>query len=251
MKTFGLLFIIVCILCGKLASCGELDQSIVLIKEEGSLNPFNKGESEALKHPVYKKLFLLSKMYGSVIEWHNSVSKRVLGLPYSPDRMKIKVQDEFDGWFDEYTKPNLIIIHQEASLVTLVHELRHALHLGGHKILDGNWFDVVLQKNKKKILKFHEFLEENQTSLSQAELMKIKKVSTRLLETCSEISAHQGDLILAREFDSSFVDGYKKLIQGYKNEFNRSYNYLIKNKNSENEPFIKELKTSLDKFLKE
>ncbi len=232
-----------------IASSSELDHYFNQIKNDSINNPFLKGEENSLNHPLYQKLKILSLSYGSTIEWHNSVSKRVLELPFHPDRMKIKKSDEFDGWFDEFTKPNLIIIHQEASLVTLIHELRHSLHLGTHKIIESEWFDLSLQKNKKKIFQFQEKIQN--TPLTKNEILKLKKLTTRLIETCSEISAHEGDLVLAREFDQSLEEGFKSLIKDYKLEFKNTYNQLIKNSLTQNEDFVLELNIALSKYLKE
>ena len=232
------------------AKASELDFYLLSIQKNTQINPFEIGEHNAKKHPLYNKLEKEAHHLGAKIEWQNSVSKRVLELPYSENRMKIKEQDEFDGWFDEYTTPNLIIIHKDATLATLVHEIRHAIHLGQHDI-DKNvhWFDFILQQNKRLISLFKVKL--NQLKIAKTEREKLNKLSTRLLETCSEISAHQGDLSLAQEFDQSLISVHQNFIKDYKNEFTRSYNLLKKNPISRNEIFVENLNLSLLQYMKE
>ncbi len=221
----------------------DLDQVLQTVASERKFNPFKPGERAAKQHPVYSKLLIMADDYGSSVEWVASVSGAVLELPFHEDRMLVSKQDEFNGWFDEFEIPNLIFIHAQASMVTLIHELRHALHAGIHGNIEGNVFDQALQKNRARIESFHTKLAKSPLDLKTKKTLK--RLSTRLLETCSEMSAHHGDLLLAKAFQNEEEQGHREFIKEYRREFLRSYKALSRHPFSQNEAFIEDLNASL------
>lgn len=224
-------------------SGADLDAIVQAVASERNQNPFKPGETAAMKHPIYPTLFLQAESYGSVVEWVPSVSAAVLELPFNENRYKVVTSDEFNGWFDEFEVPNLIIIHNKASLVTLIHELRHALHLGVHGRNEGNDFDQALQKNKRRIQKFHERLLKSPLDLKTKKRLKV--FSTRLLETCSEVSAHHGDLLLAEAFKNKEAQSHRDFIAEYKLEFAKAYKALSRHPFSAGEEFVEDLNQHL------
>ena len=221
----------------------DLDAVLQSVASERNHNPFKPGEAAALKHPVYPTLFLQAESYGSVVAWVPSVSGAVLNLPFRESRMKVSAQDEFNGWFDEFEVPNLIFVHNKASLVTLIHELRHALHIGIHGRNEGNVFDQALQKNKRRIQKFHERLFKSPLDLKTKKRLNV--LSTRLLETCSEVSAHHGDLLLAEAFKNKEAQSHRDFIAEYKLEFAKAYKALSRHPFSAGEEFVEDLNQHL------
>ena len=157
----------------------SLDDLLKIVSQDLKHNPYLGGEIEAKSHPQYSRLIELGHSFGSKLEWVDSVALRVLELPYDRERLKINPEDELIGWFDEIVIPNLIILDRTTNLATLIHELRHAVHLGTHRQISHNWFDRTLQINKKKIKEFHTKL--NQSHLSKVEKTDLKRLSTRLL----------------------------------------------------------------------
>lgn len=221
----------------------DLDQVIQDISSQQTINPFVKGDKAAFRHPIYPVLDQMAADFGSVIKWVPSVSAEVLNLPFVADRMKVQPSDEFNGWFDEYEVPNLIIVHKKASLVTLVHELRHALHIGVHGRIQGNTFDQEIQLNRVKIKRFHDKL--LRSPMDTKTKTRLKYLSTRLLETCSEISAHHGDLLLAEAFKNREAKDHRRFIEEYRSEFLKSYRALSRHPFSQSEEFVEGLNQSL------
>lgn len=221
----------------------DLDDILKEVASERSHNPFKVGERAAIGHPIYATLILQSERYGSIIEWVPSVSGAVLELPFNENRYKVVKSDEFDGWFDEFEVPNLIFVHNKSSLVTLIHELRHALHLGVHGRTEGNDFDQALQTNKRRIEKFHARLLKSPLDLKTKKRLKV--LSTRLLETCSEVSAHHGDLLLAEAFENAEAESQRDFIKEYKLEFAKAYRALSRHPFSAGEEFVEDLNQQL------
>lgn len=227
----------------------SLDDILERMAEDKEHSPFVVGLSNSENHPQYPSLVRFAEAHTTQVEWVKSVSESVLKLPFHPDRMRIRKSDEFDGWFDEYTNPNIIYLHQEAALIILVHELRHALQLGTHEQISGSWFDRALQINKKRVIDFQTRL--RSVPMSAAMRHKLRKLSQRLIETCSEISAHQGDLMLALTFHQPQSKTYRKYIGEYLLEFKNAARLLKSSKISRSELFIAELESSLEKFMQE
>lgn len=221
----------------------DLDEVLQSVASERSHNPFKIGEKAAIKHPIYPVLLSQADHYGSVVEWVPSVSGAVLELPFNENRMKVATSDEFNGWFDEFEVPNLIFVHDKASLVTLIHELRHALHVGIHGRIEGNAFDQALQKNKRRIDQFHARLMKSPLDLKTKN--RLKRLSTRLLETCSEVSAHHGDLLLAEAFKNEEAESHRDFIKDYKLEFSKAYKALSRHPFSQGEEFVEDLNQHL------
>lgn len=221
----------------------DLDEVLQAVASERNHNPFKPGEKAAQKHPIFPTLLSQADHYGSVVEWVPSVSAAVLELPFNESRMKVTSQDEFNGWFDEFEVPNLIYVHEKTSLVTLIHELRHALHVGVHGRIEGNEFDRALQINKRRIDQFHTHLMKSPLDLKTKRRLKI--LSTRLLETCSEVSAHHGDLLLAEAFRNAEAESHREFIKEYKLEFEKAYKALSRHPFSQGEEFVEDLNQHL------
>ena len=147
------------------------------------------------------ELYTFAKELNVKIEKVSSVSRRVLKLPFNPRRMKISADDQLEGWFDEYSSSNLIIIEKKATVMTLVHELRHAIHLGAHHPLMGNKLDRQIEKAKAQAKNFEE---------GQA-----------LIENASEIVAHTDELKMAeglgdQELQESAIYFRKEYLKEFK-----------------------------------
>ncbi len=205
-------------------SAATIDQIYAEIAKDPKNSPFVIGPIESMNHPIYSKIESLAQSYSTEIQWTPSVSQSVLQLPFHPERMIIHPTDEFDGWFDEFTSPNLLLIHNEAAMIILLHELRHALHLGRHPLLPGHWFDENLQKYKQLI-----DLEKKRLDQAPVDL-NLKKsllgLLTRMIEAPSEIVAHQGDVFLCQKFKKPELTSYLQSIQDYKKEFLKTYKSL-------------------------
>ncbi len=210
----------------------SLDNILTKIKSNRAHNPFAIGEKAALRHPDYKKIKEFATFLNVDIKWTPSVSAYVLKLDFLEERYKVKKTDEFDGWFDEFTDPQLIIIHQESNLVTLLHEMRHALHLGRFTFISNQielaWFDQFLLNQKKNIQKYHEWINQN-SQYTNAQKKKYRKCATRILETASEISAHAYDVELAESFKHPHLTSFKSFIKDYLKEHLKNQKCLLEN----------------------
>lgn len=227
-----------------------LDDFINLIKNDSQYDPFLTGPAGAFKHPQYEELMGFAEQYHSTVKWVPSVAKEVLKLPFHQDRMSVRPTEVFDGWFDEFVLPNQVILSKKAAFITLVHELRHVVHLGSHGLTAGTKFDRLLQQNKKRIQRFQVRLVES--NLPEEVKEQLKKLSTRLIETCSEVSAHEGDVVLSRSFGhDEMAESYLEFIQEYKAEFLQAFKVLKKNKFSQNEAFVNDLYVGLKEFMQE
>jgi hypothetical protein len=231
------------------AEVRTLDTVINAIRRDREHEPFKIGESNAKKHPQYPGLMTMVERFGAEVEWVKGVSKRVLELPYNPARMKVTVKDSFDGWFDEFTTPNLIIIDRGTNILTLVHELRHVVHLGTNTIYEGTWYDLRVKQNHDRVLAFHKKI--SKSSLSKKDKAALKLLATRLVESCSEISAHWGDYAIAKSFEREETEDYLGFVKEYKNEFFKSYYKLKTYPLAKNEVFISDLNDALHQFLDE
>jgi hypothetical protein len=226
-----------------------LDDFIDVIQKNPQYDPFVVGEAEALRHPLNSELMEFAQKYNTTVIWTTSVAKEVLKLPFHPDRMVIKKNEALDGWFDDLVSPNSIILHQEAAFITLIHELRHAVQLGSHGLNSGTAFDRLLQQNKRRILKFHQRMIESDLAATHQE--RLKKAATRLVETASEISAHEGDVVLSKSYGhKETAASYLQFIREYKAEFLKDYKALKKDPFSQNEVFIEDLYQGLKEFMK-
>lgn len=251
MQQISLFGVIVFFVIGRLtygAPAPSLDQIVHQLTSSKEFSPFIVGEDKSKKHPLYQNLLDLSKTFGAEVSWVNSVSKSVLQLPFHPERIVVKAHDEFDGWFDEFTTPSQIFIHKEATMIILIHELRHALHLGNHELLNGNAFDRLLQKNKKTIDQFK--IQVQSSPLHSSTKRMLIKSATRLIETCSEISAHHGDLKLSKVYLMPEAQTYALFIKDYKKEFMKSYTQLKKHPFSSTQEFVDELFDGLEHYMK-
>jgi len=88
----------------------------------------------------------LAKYLNIQIEWTNSIYDKVMQLKPHKCRLKPNKKFIYLGWFDQYTSPNIIFLHTDCTLDTIIHEMRHALHLGNHNLLNGNVIDQEIQK---------------------------------------------------------------------------------------------------------
>lgn len=227
-----------------------LDDFVVQIESNQKYDPFVIGGVKAARHPLFSELMAFAKEYNTNVKWVPSVAQEVLRLPFHPSRMVIQKDQPLDGWFDELISPNRIILHDESAFITLIHELRHAVQLGTHGLNKGSEFDRLLQKNKRRIAKFH--LKIAGSDLPEAEISHLKTLSTRLVESASEVCAHQGDVVLSRKYGhDDFVSSYIQYIEEYKDEFIESYKALKKNAISQNELFLDELYVGLRNYMKE
>ena len=220
-----------------------LDDVVSEMKSGQYGDPFVVGPSRAKKNLLYDDLLRIAADFNTDVKWVRSVSASVRALPFHPDRMNVKASDEFDGWFDEYTDPNQIFVHNKAALIILIHELRHAVQLGSHGKIRGTWFDQLLQRSRAKIHDFQSDLSES--SLSKAWQFKLRKSSQRLLETSSEISAHRGDLELSKAYKRPEAESYARFIKEYRAEFNRSLRVLRSHPFSKNQSFVNDLEVGL------
>ncbi len=245
------LFLIAAVLfsISALAKEPTLNDLLLKLDQDTAHSPFVRGQKRATEHPLYPELLKFAKMYNAKIVWTPSVAKYVLSLPPHPDRLKVSEQDEFDGWFEEFENPNQIILDGNTAMIILVHELRHALHLGSHKLMPGSWYDLLLQRKKKEIRKFE--LSIQQSSLPGKEQRKLRQWLSRLIETCSEISAHQGDVMLSTTFGRPELDSYIRFISEYKQEFLQNYNRLKDHPFTKDATFLDELLLGLQKFMTE
>lgn len=202
--------------------------------------------SAAKRHPFYRDLEAMAELLDADVRWVGSVAGAVRGLPFHEDRYKFSEADEFDGWFDEFTSPNLILIHRQATMVILVHELRHALHLGTHSVVGGNEYDQTLRRAKLEVVKLHQELAT--MGLKAVRSKRLKTYSTRLVESFSEVMAHHGDYRLAEAFGHSSVEAQKDFIASYKAEFRRTLKALKKDPLASLQPFVKELETAFEAY---
>lgn len=249
MKIRRLLISLVLIAAGS-ANAKTLDDHLVDFQRDGEHSPFVVGPTASRRHPKYLELLATAKTFRTSVRWVSSIPRAVLALPHHPDRHLPKPTDELDGWFDEFTTPNRILLHDQAPLITLIHELRHAVQLGQHGLRAGTWFDRLLQKNVRAIRRFKEKVD--QTNLHASTKKKLKRLATRLVETCSEISAHEGDLILSRQFNRTFeAQSYERFIHEYQTEFENAYFELGRYPITHEETFAVELRDGLKKFIRE
>lgn len=227
-----------------------LDDVIGTIVDNTHHNPFVIGKTKSSGHPQYSDLMDFAQKYKTTIKWVPSVAKEVLRLPFNSDRMAVKPNDKFDGWFDEFVSPNQVIMSNKAAFIILIHELRHVVHLGSHGLIEGTWFDRLLQTNKQLITQFHKKLA--QSKLSALKQLELKTKSTRLIETASEISAHQGDVVLAKSFgDEEVAEAYLEFIEDYKAEFSQAFKALKKHPFSRDESFLNDIDDGLKKLILE
>lgn len=240
-----LLFFSILVVSG--AARSEVDGIVHEIVSSGK-SPFVQ-ERAAKAHASYPSIEALAQKLGSRIQWTSSVSKSVLRLPFHPDRFRFDRKEEFDGWFDEFTSPNLILVHRKATLAIVVHELRHALHLGGHGFHLGNRYDRTLQRSKTEIQRFHQDLQ--RSGLRPSRISRLKQRSTRLLESFSEVMAHHGDLQLAQAFRHESEMTQRDFIRGYKSEFLRALRVLKTDPFASRQRFVSELEIAFQDYLRE
>jgi hypothetical protein len=231
-----------------LPSSYSLDTFIEQTAKDKIHSPFLRGEPNVKNHPLYKDIIAFARTLNTKIIWSDSVSEAVLKFPHNEARMKVSLEDEFEGWFDEFTSPNTIVLHRDTFFSTLIHEMRHTVQLGSHNKITGNWFDKVLQTNKKKVAAFIEKVKK--LRLKESEKKKLQTEATKLIETCSEINAHSDEVSLARSHRSlEQVQNNKEFVAEYKAEYKKAYQFLKKHELSSNESFIPEVDKALTKFL--
>ncbi|MGE3388011.1 MAG: hypothetical protein AB7K41_14875 [Bdellovibrionales bacterium] len=241
------LYAVLVLACGPVFAADlSLDAEIEAMLSLPEHPPFVK-EATAKQHPRYATLLELGEALNAEVRWTKSVARAVLKLPFHPDRYRFKKDSEFDGWFDEFTTPNLILIHNQATLVILVHELRHALHLGSHGLVVGNEYDRLLIQAKREIEKYQNGLNQRQ-DLTVAKRRRMRKLSTRLVETFSEIMAHHGDYRLTVAFDPDAIEAQKKFMRDYRNEFRRAYQELSLDQMTKRQSFMRQLPEGLEQF---
>lgn len=225
----------------------SIDQAIEDILRSGQ-SPFI-SEKAAKEHPSYEDLLFLAHQLNAEVRWVRSVAGSVRRLPPHKDRYLFSGTDEFDGWFDEFTTPNLILIHRQATLVILLHELRHALHLGSHGVVGGNKFDRAVRQAKLEVETFHQTLKA--AGLSPARSRRLKKLSTRLVESFSEVMAHHGDHRLAVAFKTENAQTQLDFMKEYELEFLQALKALKADSHSGSQGFVMKLEKSFESFRKE
>lgn len=228
----------------------SLDQYLNQMAQNKTLSPFERGEAKVKSHPVYKGLVDLARAYNTKIVWSSSVASEVLKFPYHDERVKIDKTWELEGWFDEFLSPNVIVLDKETFLSTVAHEVRHAIQLGSHGKISGNWFDKLLQTNKKNAAQFQERLKK--MKLNEKTRITLHTHATRLIEMCSEINAHSDEAKLGRAVgDQEQVTNNKEFVAEYKAEYIKAFKALKASEISKNEIFIEQVDEGLDKFLKQ
>lgn len=202
---------------------------------EIALGPFVRGERATRNHPHYEKLARLAQKIGVHIEWVDNVRARVdeideneLALEFSNDlpfRFRKKLDFRPDAWFEDNTNPNLIVLdRKQASLATLIHELRHAVQMGPEIARGGSGFDQAVRQAKIEIRIFQNDV------LGAAELsVREKKLlfdnGNRLYETASELAAYFGDYRIAA------VLGHKSEMRNAiinRQEYRRKFLYAVR-----------------------
>lgn len=228
----------------------SLDQFMNQIAQDKNNSPFVRGESVVRHHPLYKDLVALARAYNTKVVWSSSVPRDVLKFPYNEERMKIDLSWELEGWFDEFTNPNIIVMDKDTYLSTLTHEIRHAIQLGSHGKVSGNWFDKLLQINKKKVALFQARLKK--LKMNEKNRKALHTHATRLIEMCSEINAHSDEMKIARaQKDQEQFQNNKEFVAEYKAEYIKAFKALKASEYSKNETFIEHVDKGLDRFLKQ
>lgn len=189
-------------------------------------NPF-VSYPNSLRHGSYANLKNLATQLGTQVKWTSSVASSVKQLPFNESRIIVFKDDEFDGWFDEYVTPQLILIHKQATLVTMIHELRHALHLGKHLPKSAGVYDKFLYNMNQTTIRFHQTIELDR-QLTQSRKLKIKSSTKKLVETFSELIAHNGDYCLAKIYRPDLVKSNVEFLKEYKREFEFNFVQLSK-----------------------
>jgi hypothetical protein len=236
------------------ANAVPADNSLdTLFKQAGqdrAHSPFERGEAKVKRHPLYKELVELARAYNTKIVWASNVAVEVLKFPYNDERVKIDNTWDLEGWFDEFLSPNEIVLDKNTFLSTILHETRHAIQLGSHGRIAGNWFDKLLQSNKRKVTQFQERLKKMKMGLKERKALHMQ--ATRLVEMCSEINAHSDEMNLGKALgDKEQVTNNKDFVNEYKAEYTKAYKALKASEISKNEAFIENVDEGLDKFLKQ
>lgn len=228
----------------------SLDQVLTQLSQNREHSPFKRGETIVRRHPLYSDMVALARTYNTKVVWATSVPGEVLQFPYNDERIKVDMTWELEGWFDEFTSPNVIILDRQTYLSTLMHEIRHAIQLGSHGKISGNWFDKLLQSNKKKAAQFQARLKKMKISEKQRKHLHMQ--ATRLIEMCSEINAHSDEIKLARAHkNQEQTSNNRDFVEEYKAEYTKAYKALKASEFSKNEAFIESVDEGLDRFLKQ
>ncbi|MEW6056162.1 MAG: hypothetical protein AB1540_06070 [Bdellovibrionota bacterium] len=182
-----------------------------------SVSPVEPGKTATRKHPRYKTLLKTAETLGVTVKWKTNLA-RMAGVP-------IRDGEELEGYFDSET--NAVYLDSKiASLNTLVHELRHALHLGTAHPITGQKFDREVQLANRVGLKFDEQLN-TRSDLSEERKAELIDFKDEVVVTASEISAHYHDLLISirrravsptrdslvfrKQYRRDFILAYKKI----------------------------------------
>ena len=222
----------------------SLEQRIQFIIKERNYSPLAGGQEHVMQHPDYESLVFFADQLGVKISWVDSIAESVLALPHEQDRMKVRLEDKFQGWFEEYTHPNIIFLDRKTSLSTLVHELRHAIHLGTYGTRMGTPLDRSIQRSKAEALIFRERIEGSPLPINR--IKHLRKLSIEYIETASEILAYSDEYTVAAAFqDQAEMDSAILGRNRYWRKLHRIYKALKADPVSQNETFVESLMESM------
>lgn len=176
-----------------------------------------RGESWVTHHPHYPRMLRAARALGVTIEWVSDINKTG-GFTH-------RAGEVTEGYFDETR--NIIYLHRkQATVATLIHELRHAEQLGTAHGPTGSWYDREVQRARVQGDAFEREVLANNT-LSDAEKIRLVALKDRLLIYASELSAHYHDaLILIRRHAYSQARDSLYYRARYRRQFLYSYRIL-------------------------
>lgn len=202
-------------------------------------SPVVQGQAHVEGHPHYQRLLAVACSLGVRVEWVSNVAKAT--------GMKLRPGETIEGYFDDVR--NLVFLDRRiASLATVVHELRHALHLGLNHPVVGGGFEREIQLAVREGKRLEAEVK-TRADLTETERKKLIGLKEKLVVNASEIASHYHDLlILLRRHAHAQAKAsahYRKL---YRRQFDYAYEKLESMGAIEQYPFLKKLAEDLDRY---